>query len=128
MKETSKIKNLQLLNAAETLSVLGAIGGAVASVVFQQVAFASIPLSAALALNLANRRQMLNTLNQTQQTAIAQLIQENLTTQNRVGKLTQELAVVQDSTILCRKIKPQSLNSSRSGMESKPNLSSTPIS
>ncbi len=65
--------NPHWLSVVETLSLLGAIGGTVASVVTQQVAYASIPLSLTATLNLLNRRRLMDTLTQERQDAIAVL-------------------------------------------------------
>lgn len=80
------------LDIVETLSVVGSIGGSIASVVFQQVGFASIPLSLSVTLGLVNRRRLLDTVNQSNNhTAIAQLTQESSETHAKLGTLTQQL-------------------------------------
>jgi len=52
-----ELKSDNKLDIVETVSVIGSIGGAIASLVFNQVALASIPLSMSVALNLLNRRR-----------------------------------------------------------------------
>jgi tetratricopeptide (TPR) repeat protein len=80
------------LDTAETMSLVGSIGGAVASVVFQQVAVAAIPLSVSVMLNLMNRRQLLESMKQNHFAAIAQIIQDNAKTQNRIESHQEQLA------------------------------------
>ena len=92
------IKKYHWLDIVEALSVLGSIGGSIASVVSQQVAFASIPLSLSVALNLVNRSRLLGLINQSHQTAFTQLIQENVETQVKLGSLTEQIAQVQQFT------------------------------
>lgn len=99
LKAPSNIKNYQWLEIVETLSMVGSIGGSIASVISQQVVFASIPLSLSVALNLVNRRRLLDEINQSNQTAIAQIVQESGETQVKLGTLTEQLAEVQQLTI-----------------------------
>lgn len=94
--------HLSRSNILDTLSVVGVIGGSVASLVSQQVAFAAIPLSFSVALNLANRRQLVNEMAQHQQSAIAQLSQQlgNHQTQiNTLSEVTQQSVQSQKSII-----------------------------
>jgi hypothetical protein len=58
----SESNNLSLLEIAEIGSVIGSVGGTVASLITQQFFFASIPLSVSVSLNLLNRRQLLNSI------------------------------------------------------------------
>jgi len=81
----------------EILSVLGSIGGSIASVVTQQALFASIPLSLSVALNLANRRQISDEVKH-QQSAILHITRENVETQGHIELLTQQLVEVQQQT------------------------------
>lgn len=100
MPENSRLSNHKshrLIEVVEILSVIGSVGGSIASVVTQQIVFASIPLSLAVALNLVNRRQV-NSIAQTNQSVVAQLLQENLETQAKFGTLTEQLAEVQQLT------------------------------
>ena len=73
IKKTSSAGRRHWLNSLETLSVLGAIGGSVASIVSQQMAFSVIPLSLSMGLNLINRRRILASITQTHQSSIAEL-------------------------------------------------------
>lgn len=82
----------QLLEKVEIASVAGSIIGAIASVVFQQAAVAAIPLSVTMALNLANRRIFLESMKQNNYAAIAQVIQDNVKTQNRLESLAEQQA------------------------------------
>jgi len=102
LKEKSNIKDYQWQDIVEILSVLGSIGGSIASVVTHQVVFASIPLSLSVTLNLVNRRQLLDSIHQSNQTAITQLREESreqsTETRVRLGTLTEQLADVQQLT------------------------------
>ncbi len=95
MQENSMLSNRKKshLEIVEILSVVGSIGGSIASVVTQQIVFASIPLSLAVAINLVNRRQV-NSVDQTNQSVVTQLLQENLENQAKFGTLTEQLAEV----------------------------------
>ncbi len=92
------LKSDNKLDIVETLSVIGSIGGAIASVVFQQIALASIPLSVSVALNLLNRRRLLDASSQSNQSAIAQIVQENFKTQEQVGTQASQLTQLQQLT------------------------------
>ena len=59
---TDNLKRSTGLNWMDTLSGLGAIGGTAASVATQQVAFATVPLSLALVLQILSRQQKVNAL------------------------------------------------------------------
>lgn len=98
LKGPSNIKNFSWLEIVEALSVLGSIGGSIVSVISQQIVFASIPLSLSVALNLVNRRRILDEISQSNQTAIAQSARENVETQAKIGTLTEQLAEVQQLT------------------------------
>jgi tetratricopeptide (TPR) repeat protein len=94
--ENQQANNSSLSTILDVAAVVGAVGGSIAAVVTQQVAFATIPLSASIVLNVVNRRQMMTqTLagQQATQNAIAQLDrlnQQHLTTmQNSVTELSQ---------------------------------------
>lgn len=70
----SNSSNFPWLNLAETISVAASIGGSIATIFLKEAFFiASVPLSVSVALNLVNRRQILNRLNLENQMAIAQL-------------------------------------------------------
>jgi tetratricopeptide (TPR) repeat protein len=98
LKVTLDTKKSGWLDMVETLSVIGSIGGSIASVAFQQVGFASIPLSLSITLNLVNRRRLLDTISQGNHTAIAELTQNNVETQAKLGTLTQQLADLRQLT------------------------------
>jgi tetratricopeptide (TPR) repeat protein len=61
------------LDIVELLSVIGAVGGAAASIVFQQTAIAAIPLSLAVALRFQNQKHQLQAVlnHTTQELALA---------------------------------------------------------
>lgn len=90
-------KNSDWLDIVETLSVLGAIGGSIVSVVSQQLVFASIPLSLSVTLNMVNRRRLLDSINQSHQTAVTSFVQQ-AETQAKLGTLTEQLVQVQQVT------------------------------
>jgi tetratricopeptide (TPR) repeat protein len=92
-KDFSAMENQQanqsnLPNILDIVSVVGAVGGTVASLAFNQVAFATVPLSLSVALNVFNRRQMMNEIAQQQQGAIAHLSGQVSNVQN---SLTEQL-------------------------------------
>lgn len=82
----------QLLEKVEIASVVGSIIGAVASVALNQAAVAAIPLSVTVALNLAHRRVLLESMKQNNYAAIAQVIQESVKTQTRLESLAEQQA------------------------------------
>ena len=78
------------LDIAETASVIGSIGGSVASLFFKEIFLASIPLSVCVALNLVNRKRLLSLTTTDNQKAIAELAQQNKDHHNNfVEQLTQ---------------------------------------
>ncbi|MCU0537202.1 MAG: hypothetical protein MUD14_25225 [Hydrococcus sp. Prado102] len=92
--ESQPTNNLSTI--LDVAAVVGAVGGSIAAAVTQQVAFATIPLSASIVLNVVNRRQMTTQMMATQQAnqnAIAQLErfsqQQMSTIQNSVVELSQ---------------------------------------
>ncbi|NJM89222.1 MAG: tetratricopeptide repeat protein [Hydrococcus sp. RU_2_2] len=94
--ENQQANNSSLSTILDVAAVVGAIGGSVASVVTQQVAFAAIPLSASIVLNVVNRRQMMTQTIATQQATqnaighFEQLSQQQISTlQNSVSELSQ---------------------------------------
>ncbi|GAC1460946.1 MAG: tetratricopeptide repeat protein [Chamaesiphon sp.] len=98
MQDISNPKKYHRLDIVEILSVVGSVGGSIASVVTQQVAFASVPLSLAVTLNLLNRRHLLNSIQQSNQTAIAQLVQDKGETQAKLETTTEQIAALQQLT------------------------------
>jgi tetratricopeptide (TPR) repeat protein len=88
----------QLLEKVEIASVVGSVIGAVASVALNQAAVAAIPLSVTVALNLAHRRILLESMKQNNYAAIAQVIQENVKTQIRLESLTEQQAQFEQQT------------------------------
>jgi tetratricopeptide (TPR) repeat protein len=79
-------------NLLDALSVIGVIGGAAASLVCQQVAFAVIPLSASVALNILNRRRLIDEIAQHSQSVIAPVSQSVQNSQTEIAHLSQNLA------------------------------------
>ena len=94
-KETASPAERHWLNTAEIISVVGAVGGSVASLFFQQVLFAAIPLVAAAGLNLANRKRLIASAHTDNQAAIADLAQENVRNQITQRVFKERLAEVQ---------------------------------
>ena len=86
------------LDIVEALSVLGAIGGSAVSLVSQQVVFASIPLSLSVALNLLNRRRLLDLVRQNNQTAIAEVVQFSREHQTNLETLSGQMTEIQQLT------------------------------
>ncbi len=73
------------LNIAEGCAVVGSIGGTVASILLGKMFLASVPLSASVALNLINRKRLLNLTTRENNKAIAQLIQHNQNDLSNLG-------------------------------------------
>lgn len=86
--ENQQSNKSNLPDILDIVSVVGAIGGTVASLATQQVVFAAAPLSLSIALNVFNRRQMMNEIAQQQQGAIAHLSGQVSNVQN---SLTEQL-------------------------------------
>uniref|UniRef100_B8HN26 Tetratricopeptide TPR_2 repeat protein n=1 Tax=Cyanothece sp. (strain PCC 7425 / ATCC 29141) TaxID=395961 RepID=B8HN26_CYAP4 len=85
----------------EVVTVVAGLGGAIATVITQQVllaAAASASLSIAAGLNLLNRQRLLQGLRQDQQTAITSLVQRYEEQQQRLEHLSHQLAGVEHLT------------------------------
>lgn len=95
---TGNHKSHAWLDIVETLSVVGSVGGSIAAAVTNQVALASIPLSVSVMLNLVNRRMQLEAMTKNQQSAIAQLIQEDVKTLAKVDANSEQIADLQQLT------------------------------
>lgn len=74
--KSSPSKSTHWLDVVEIMSAVGAAGGTVASIVTQQIAFASVPLTLSVALNLANRKRLLAQIAQNVQTNFAVMTEE----------------------------------------------------
>ncbi len=83
------------LDLAETASVIGSIGGSVASLFFKEIFLASIPLSVCVALNLVNRQRLLNLTTAENKKALAELAQQN---QDNYTDIPEQLTQLQQST------------------------------
>ncbi len=90
----TNIQDNHWLNIAEVVSVVGSIGGTVASIYLEKIFLASVPLSACVALNLINRKRLINLVTVENNKAIAQLIQHN---QNDHGNLIEQMMEIQRS-------------------------------
>ncbi|MBE9020619.1 hypothetical protein C7Y66_09095 [Chroococcidiopsis sp. CCALA 051] len=86
------------LEKVEIASVVGSIGGAIASFMLNQAAVAAIPLSVTVALNLTNRRILLDHLKQHNLATIAQVLQEQVKTQSNLERLSEELGTFEQQT------------------------------
>lgn len=93
----SEAKQPHWLNHVELLSVVGSVGGAIASAVTQQVAFASIPLSLTATLHLVNRRRLTEAAGQVRQTMIAQISQQDQENKTQFATLGQSGQVNKDA-------------------------------
>jgi tetratricopeptide (TPR) repeat protein len=95
MKKTlempSNSQNKHWLEIAEVVSVIGSVGGSFALLVSKNFLFASLPLSVCVALNLANRRRLVNLVTQENQKAIATIIEQNQAEQTNLSKQLQQL-------------------------------------
>jgi tetratricopeptide (TPR) repeat protein len=85
----SETNNLSLVEIIEIGSVIGSIGGTIASLITQQFFLASIPLSVAVSLNLFNRRQLLNSIDTKNQEQFALLNTEHQTYSTNLEDLSQ---------------------------------------
>ena len=97
-KQVETISNSQSnshwLDIAETASVIGSVGGSVASIFIEKIFLASIPLSICVALNLVNRKRILSLTTVETKKAIAELAQQN---QESHSNLSQKLTQLQQS-------------------------------
>ena len=84
------------LNIAETIAVVGSVGGSIASIFVKEIALASIPLSTCVALNLINRKRLLNLIDAKNESAIATLSQHN---QNERNDICDRMAQIEQSAI-----------------------------
>ncbi|MEM8830491.1 MAG: tetratricopeptide repeat protein [Cyanobacteria bacterium P01_G01_bin.19] len=80
------------LNIAEIVAVAGSISGSFAAVFLQEIFYASIPLSACVALNLVNRKRLLASVTHANNEAIAVLSEQN---QKDLGDVCDQIAQLQ---------------------------------
>ncbi|MBE9190597.1 hypothetical protein IQ230_09535 [Gloeocapsopsis crepidinum LEGE 06123] len=99
MQEQVKLlnKNYHWLETVEGFAVIGSVGGAIASVISQQAIFASLPLSAAVLLNLVNRRLLITSIQQSQQAAIAEVLEHSAIPQERFTSISSQVAQLQQA-------------------------------
>jgi tetratricopeptide (TPR) repeat protein len=85
------------LNVAEMVATVGsAVGTVVVSLFYmKQLAIVSLPLSVSVALNLANRRRLVDLVEQRVQTTVAEQVSE---LQNRATSLQRQFGQLQDRT------------------------------
>ena len=84
------MNNSHGLDTLEVVSLVSAVGGTIASVLTQQVAFAAIPLSLTATLSLANRKRQLNIESQMYQVEIATLEEKGKQQQLAIDELVQQ--------------------------------------
>lgn len=85
----SNNQNYPWLGIVETVSVVGSIGGSIASIFINQAALAAIPLSITVMLNLVNRKLQLEAMSKNNQSAISQLIPAVETNNQQIAQLQQ---------------------------------------
>ncbi|MGD1918877.1 MAG: hypothetical protein ACFCAD_08280 [Pleurocapsa sp.] len=73
----TKYQDNHWLNIAEAAAVVGSVAGTIASIFLEEMILASIPLSACVALNLINRKRILNLVTTKNNETIATLSQHN---------------------------------------------------
>lgn len=86
---TSTNQKYPWLGIVETVSVVGSIGGSIATIFTNQAALASIPLSITVMLNLVNRKLQLEALTKTNQSAIAQIVPVVEASSQQISKVQQ---------------------------------------
>jgi tetratricopeptide (TPR) repeat protein len=94
MQKPSEAKKSDWLDTVEIVSVVGSIGGSIASVFLNQAAVACIPLSMTMTLNLMNRRRMLEAMSQSQEahsSAIAQIVKANAAAATKLESFAQQI-------------------------------------
>ena len=102
---TSNSQNYSWVGIVETVSVVGSIGASIASIFINQAALASIPLSITVMLNLVNRRLQLEALSKTNQSAISQLVQEDVKVLDKVEASNQQIVHLQQLTFDYQQVK-----------------------
>jgi len=119
----SNNQNYPWLGIVETVSVVGSIGGSIASIFINQAALAAIPLSITVMLNLVNRRLQIEALSKTNQSAIAQLIQEDVKTLEKVESNNQHIVQLQQLTLDYPQVKTNVQEHSQSIQTSQTDIS-----
>ena len=98
----TKERDNHWLNMAETIALVGSVGGSIASIFVEEIALASIPLSACVALNLINRQRLLNLIDAKNEKAIATLSQQNQNDHNnireRAAQIEQSIREIQNKS------------------------------
>ena len=92
--ETKGLQDQHWLNVAEIVAVAGSFGGIVGGFLLQEAILASIPLSACVALNLVNRKRLLNLVITKNDRAIATLTQQH---KNDTANLGDQISQLQKS-------------------------------
>jgi tetratricopeptide (TPR) repeat protein len=90
-------KNYHWLETVESVAVIGSVGGAIASAISQQVIFASLPFSAAVLLNLINRKLLITSI-QHQQASI-KVLEQNTISQERLAAISSQVAQLQQANV-----------------------------
>ena len=82
--------NNSWLNIAEIIAVAGSIGGTIASIFLQKYLYASLPLSASVALSLLNRQRMTHSIT-SNKNRIEQLEQQSQHSEFLLSELSQKV-------------------------------------
>jgi tetratricopeptide (TPR) repeat protein len=102
---TTNNQNYPWLGIVETVSVVGSVGASIASIFINQAALASIPLSITVMLNLVNRRLQLEAMEKNNQSAISQLMQEDVKILDKVSSNNQQIVQLQQLTVEYEQVK-----------------------
>lgn len=98
-EQVKSLSKNHLLETIEGFAVIGSVGGVVTSVFSQQILFASLPLSAAVLLNWVNRRLLIASLEQSQKTAITQVLEQSAIPQERFTSISSQVAQLQQANV-----------------------------
>jgi hypothetical protein len=90
-RSSSAVASSKILKLAEYTSLAVSVVGAIASATTQQIAYAAVPLTVSLALNLANRQRFEKQVQQRVTTAIAQVDESLVQLNQRVTQLQDQL-------------------------------------
>jgi tetratricopeptide (TPR) repeat protein len=78
INQSSETDSIHWLDIAEIVAVISSIGGSITCILLQKFVYASVPLSASVALNLFNRQRIMKTITEQNQSIVAaQLEQSN---------------------------------------------------
>ena len=86
LETSSNHQSNHWLDIAEAASIIGSIGGSIASLFIKEIFLASIPLSVCVALNLVNRKRLLSLTTTENQQAISEIAQRNQDNHTDISK------------------------------------------